>query len=169
MYMKLTKEQIQERINELAEFTVRPIPQTELTRLGYESKTTDDIDDEESCSGTDYDIYEFRQHVIKDGVNITQSPELSAINYATVECEDCGRMCQNRQVEIRLYPNSNRPHKRTFCRSCQRGKNPWTGEFNLNKSTYMSAWSAWDRENPDPNATKHSDGKWNAYKFKKNK
>lgn len=175
MKTKLTREEIQERINELAEFKPRQISVSELKRIGcspehYGASPAEDRtapEDPEDEDEPAYDTYEFRSIILKDRVNITQPPELSAINYAEVECEDCGNLCKNRQVEIKVCAKSQRPHKRTFCKTCQQGKNPWTGEFNLSKEIYSKAWAAWERENPDGKT--HADSTFAAYKQKQTK
>ena len=169
---KLTREEIQEKLNALVELRSRPISVSELKRIGCDPKhyggsgsdsEPTESEEDEDADASNYDSYEFRNVILKDRINITQAPDLSTVRYAEVECEDCGCMCKNRQVEIKVYPRSPRPHKRTFCKTCQKGKNPWTGEFVLEKDVYMRAWSAWEHESPDPER-RHEDTVWSDFK-----
>jgi hypothetical protein len=153
---KLTREQIEEKLNELLVLNIPKLNPTELKLIKKKPKPVDPIDelDEEEPE----DLY---PDVVKDDRNITTPAEIVRIKYQMTECSDCGDLCKNRQVKIKYYPDSIRPHRRDYCLTCERARNPWTGEFNVEKSDMQDLYSAYERESI---CRARADSKYAAYK-----
>ena len=97
---------------------------------------------------------------IFQGVNPTHPLELVKVHVKPVDCEDCGRHCETgRQMEIKFYYATARhvAHRRTRCVTCNKYKDPNTGEFTLNQGPACQAFLNW--ANAELNARKKQDKK----------
>jgi hypothetical protein len=80
------------------------------------------------------------------GINPTHPPELVKMLIKPVDCEDCGRHCENgRQMEIKFYSATARhiAHRRTRCLVCNKYKDPNTGEFTLPQGPACQTFLNW--------------------------
>ena len=94
------------------------------------------------------------------GINPTHAPELVKVHVKPIDCEDCGRHCETgRQMEIKFYYATARhvAHRRTRCVTCNKYKDPNTGEFTLNQGPACQAFLNW--ANAELNARKKLDKK----------
>ena len=58
-----------------------------------------------------------------------------------VTCEDCGRHCEHgRQKDLRFYFNNGATAIRERCVTCQKHKNPSTGQFDLSSAGSNAVW-----------------------------
>lgn len=84
---------------------------------------------------------------IFDGVNPTVPPQLIKLKNSAVNCEDCGRLCENgRLKETKRYVCNNKPHWRDHCMECNRWLNPYTGKFDLANSNVSVVWNSYMRD-----------------------
>jgi hypothetical protein len=144
---KLTRQQIEEKLNELAYLEIPKLNKSELkvirrTRV----RDPDDIDPDEADDELVEEVY---PDVVQDDANITYPAEIQAIKYQRVQCPDCGQPCRNRKTDIKYYPNSNRPHWREHCLTCDTSRNPWTGEMNIPTEIAREVYAAYERESAD--------------------
>lgn len=113
-----------ERLSEVAEWTRPKIGRADPRRPKRPGRRTrEEIDwdlNEEAMEGEE----------IQTGPNLTVAPQLTKLKPVINICDDCGRQCENRRVEIRLcgYPQD---HFRHHCKACGLTKNPFTGRFDL--------------------------------------
>jgi hypothetical protein len=80
------------------------------------------------------------------GINPTHPPELVKVLIKPVDCEDCGRHCENgRQMEIKFYYEQERhvAHRRTRCLVCNKYRDPYTGEFTLPQGPASQVFLNW--------------------------
>lgn len=81
------------------------------------------------------------------GVNPTAPAELVKVKCQPVDCEHCGKFCENgRQTEIKQYESNKKRHWREKCVTCNQFKNPWTGAFDLDPATACHKWNAFLRD-----------------------
>lgn len=74
--------------------------------------------------------------------NNTFPPQITKLKVCAQTCEDCGRHCENgRQIEKRVYDTNNKRHWRQRCLNCDHYQNPYTGEFDLPRSTAAKTWN----------------------------
>lgn len=60
-------------------------------------------------------------------------------------CGDCGRHCeQGRQTQSKVY-KTDKFHWRTYCVTCKKYKNPYTGKFDVNPRGMVRVYTAWCR------------------------
>ena len=55
------------------------------------------------------------------------------IKFEEKPCDDCGRICQGRRVEIKLSQSGN-PHWRRYCSECKKYCDPRNGTYTLNST-----------------------------------
>ena len=82
-----------------------------------------------------------------DGSNPTYPPMLTRVKYQTTICNDCGRSCsQACQKEKKLYETAGKRHWRERCLTCERARNPYTGQFDLTFSEASTVWNSFLRD-----------------------
>lgn len=90
-----------------------------------------------------------------DGSNPTYAPMIVKLKIAAVECNDCGLLCENGcHKEKKFYNTSNKPHWRERCLTCNKAKNPYTGEFNLTIAQASMIWNNFLRDTKGVYASK---------------
>jgi hypothetical protein len=158
---KLTRQQIEEKLQELAYLEIPKLNKSELKLIRKTRvRDPDDIDSDE-----DELVQEVYPDVVRDDANITHPLELQTIKFARVTCSDCGEPCRNRRTEAKYYPNSTRPHWREHCLTCQTSRNPWTGEMNIPTAISREVYAAYERESSTP----HENSKFSHFKIKQQK
>jgi hypothetical protein len=92
-----------------------------------------------------------------DGINPTVPLELKTVKPALSHCEHCDQMVQGGpHIEKRLYLTRPRAHWRETCKTCNRGRNPYTKQFDVTPAVCGAKWSSYLRnpnhfEQPGPN------------------
>lgn len=82
-----------------------------------------------------------------NGINPTVPPELLKLKNSAVDCEDCGKLCENgRLKEIKRYVSNNKVNWREHCMTCQRWQDPYTGNFTLANSNVSVVWNSYLRD-----------------------
>jgi hypothetical protein len=143
---KLTRKQIEEKLQELAYLEIPKLNKSELKVIRKKKvvcRDPDDIDPDDEL------VEEVYPDVVQDDANITYPAEIQAIKYQRVPCSDCGQPCRNRKTELKYYTNSIKPHWREHCLACNTSRNPWTGEMNIPSEIAREVYSAYERESPD--------------------
>ena len=84
------------------------------------------------------------------GPNTTVSPQIVNLFPITKPCEDCGSLVTNRTVTYRRCgTDTDRPYWKIKCTECRMHKNPWTGEFNIERDMVGRVFQAYSTEEPD--------------------
>lgn len=82
-----------------------------------------------------------------DGKNPTHAPMLVNVHIQAVHCEHCGQHCaKGRETEARLHLGNKKMHWRHRCVTCNRSKNPYTGEFDLRPGKTGVVWNQYLRD-----------------------
>lgn len=106
---------------------------TKDTNICSDTEEHDDEDDNDDTSDT-------------QEKNNTFPPQITKLKVCAQTCEDCGRHCENgRQIEKRVYDTNNKRHWRQRCLNCDHYQNPYTGEFDLPRSTAAKTWNDFHR------------------------
>lgn len=83
---------------------------------------------------------------IHEGKNPTFKPMITKVKCTPVDCADCGKQClDGRHIEIKKY-ETNRPHWRKRCVTCNLQENPFTGEFDLLNHRASAEWARFLRK-----------------------
>jgi len=132
----MNDEEFKKRLSEVAEWV---IPKT-VTEKALKKKRGPKPQEEK--------YQEEHQEVFLDmfnGVNPTTPIAVIKIKIAAVDCEDCGRHCENgRKTETKRY-NTHEPHWRKACVTCKMSQNPFTGEWDVPSSRSALVWHDWWR------------------------
>lgn len=67
---------------------------------------------------------------VRNGYNLTRSPQVLAIKHEAKPCEDCGIIVQGRVIEQKIYTTGG-AHWRRRCSHCNKIQNPDTGKFDI--------------------------------------
>lgn len=90
-----------------------------------------------------------------NGENPTYAPMIVKLKIAAVECNDCGRLCENGcHKEKKLYDTANKPHWRERCLTCNKARNPYTGAFDLTIAQASVVWNSYLRDSKGIYASK---------------
>jgi hypothetical protein len=133
----MNNDEFLKRLSEVSEWCRPTITQADPRRGRRGRKSYEEIEWEENEE-------EALGEEIHMGPNETIPPMLTKIKHEVKNCEDCGRLCQGRRVEMRMcsYP---RDHFRQHCKFCGLTKNPLTGKFDLKQgvelqNTFKKYW-----------------------------
>ena len=147
----MTKDELKQKLAEVAEFRMPKISISDVKRGEQRARGKGRPSREDQYQ-------EEHEEVFADlfkGINPTHQPELVKVLIQPVDCDDCGRHCENgRQMEIKFYPSTARQiaHRRTRCLVCNRYKDPNTGEFTLQQGPACQTFLNW--ANAELNARK---------------
>jgi hypothetical protein len=89
---------------------------------------------------------------IHGGVNPTITPMLTNVKCQPVDCEDCGQHCPNGRHTEKEYYRTNHGHWRERCRTCNKHKNPYTGDFDMSAQASPAIWTAYLKGSKKPAA-----------------
>lgn len=80
------------------------------------------------------------------GVNPTTPLAVIKLKIQPVDCEDCGKHCENgRRVEIKRY-HTVESHWRKSCVTCKMGQDPFTGNWDVPIAKLSTIWADWWRQ-----------------------
>jgi|688.fasta_scaffold544401_1 hypothetical protein len=148
----MTKDELKQKLSEVAEWRQPRISISDVKRGVQKARGKGRPSREEMYQ-------EEHEEVFADlfkGINPTHPPELVKVYIKPVDCEDCGRHCENgRQMEIKFYPATHRQvaHKRQRCLVCNKYRDPNTGEYTLAQGPACQVFLNW--ANAELNARKN--------------
>ena len=148
----MTKDELKQKLSEVAEWRQPRISISDVKRGVQKARGKGRPSREEMYQ-------EEHEEVFADlfkGINPTHRPELVKVYIKPVDCEDCGRHCENgRQMEIKFYPATHRQvaHKRQRCLVCNKYRDPNTGEYTLAQGPACQVFLNW--ANAELNARKN--------------
>jgi hypothetical protein len=135
----LTDDEFKKKLSEVAEWVIPETPRE--TSLNQKKKRGRKSAEEEFQEAHEEIFLE-----IHEGRNPTYPPMITRVKCQPVDCEDCGKHCENgRRMEIKQY-DTNRIHWRKRCVTCEKNENPWTGEFDLTPQKAATEWAGWLRK-----------------------
>lgn len=85
------------------------------------------------------------------GVNPTKAVMVDKIKPINSTCEDCGQICKfGREIAHKIHYTYAK-HWKTHCKTCDRWKNPYTGDFELTRNQSATVYRRWlkSKNNPD--------------------
>lgn len=89
------------------------------------------------------------------GVNPTFPPQVLKVKCQAQTCGDCGKFCENgRHTEKKHYVTNNIRHWRERCVTCGLHYNPYTQQYDLNKSRASTVWNGFLRDSKGSYKTK---------------
>jgi len=138
----LTKEQLHLKLSEVAEFRMPKLSPSEIKiskqKARGKGRPTKEYLYQEEHEQVFLDLFE--------GINPTHTPELVKVKIQAIDCEDCGAHCPNgRRTEIKFYkavPN-HVAHRRDRCLTCNKYKDPNTGEYTLSQGPACQVYLNW--------------------------
>ena len=144
----MDQELFKQRLSEVAEWIQPKITKSDLKEARQRSRGRGRKTAEEQYQEEHEEV--FTQ--MFDGVNPTVPVELKAVKPALSHCEHCDQMVQGGpHIEKKLYLTRPKPHWRETCKTCNRGRNPYTNEFDVTPSVCGHKWNSYLR-NPNRSA-----------------
>jgi len=138
----LTKEQLNLKLSEVAEFRMPKLTPSDIKiskqKARGKGRPTKEYLYQEEHEQVFLDLFE--------GINPTHTPELVKVKIQAIDCEDCGAHCPNgRQMELKFYSKAPNhvPHWRQRCKTCNKYKDPNTGEFTLPQGPACQVFLNW--------------------------
>jgi hypothetical protein len=138
----MTKDELKQKLLEVAEFKMPKLNASEIKiskqRARGKGRPSHEDQYEQEHEQVFLDMFQ--------GINPTHAPELVKVLIKPVDCEDCGRHCENgRKMEIKFYHAQPRhiAHRRTRCLVCNKYKDPYTGEFTLPQGPASQVFLNW--------------------------
>lgn len=81
------------------------------------------------------------------GVNPTYPPMLLKVKTQSTLCSDCGCQCnQGRKKDLRIYKNKGRRYWKEHCLTCDKHKDPYTGQYTLTGTEASIKWNSFCKE-----------------------
>lgn len=147
----MDKKLYEQLLSEVAEWTVPKLSATDIReakKRGRGRPTNESIYEEQNL------LKFLEQH---GGVNPTYPPELKKLKCQGHNCQDCGEYCPNgRHTEKKMYEANRTRHWREKCVTCNKFKNPLTGEFDLDPSIASHKWNQFLRDTKGAYKTKRN-------------
>jgi len=138
----MTNDELRRKMAEVAEFRMPKLTASDIKiskqKARGKGRPTNEERYQEEHEEVFLDLFE--------GINPTHSPELVKLNIKPVDCEDCGRHCENgRQTEIKFYKKTpgHIAHRRDRCITCNRYRDPNTGEYTLPQGPACQVYLNW--------------------------
>lgn len=84
----------------------------------------------------------------KSDPDVPEHLVVTGLKYQAQPCEDCGNIVQGRRKDIRIYRYGQTNARKEHCLTCDRHKDPYTGEFTCDSGTVASRlWLDYARYN----------------------
>lgn len=147
----MDKKLFEQRLTEVSEWQIPKLTETDIKEARQRQRGRGRVSNEELYQQAQEDLFieEF------DGINPTHPPQIVKLKNLGCVCDDCGRHCENgRHLEKKIYEANKKRHWREKCLTCDRFKNPYTGEFDLAPSVASTKWNAYLRETKNAYASK---------------
>jgi len=148
----MDKELFEKKLSEVAEWEIPKVSQSDIIESTRRSrKGKKDLDDEFQEDDDEPVLLD-----LVNGVNPTITAELTKVKICATICDDCGKVCPNgRRKDVRLVRTA-RLHWRERCLTCNMGRDPYTGQFNLTPQEYSLKWNSFMKysSNIPPKLTK---------------
>ena len=140
----LTKEELKQKLAEVGEWRQPRISLSDVKRGAQRARGRGRPSSEQLYQEQHEEIFSD----LFNGVNPTHAPELVKLHIKPVDCEDCGRHCENgRQMEIKFYkavPN-HIAHRRDRCMVCNKYRDPNTGLYTLSPGPAFQVFLNWSK------------------------
>ena len=138
----MDNEEFRRKLSEVANWTIPKLSPTDIKESQQKKRGRGRPSYEEQYQDAHEEIF----LEIHNGINPTHPPELKGLKCQPTTCEDCGAHCPNgRHKETKLYETGRTTKKRNWrerCVTCQKHKNPFTGQFDLTPSEAPHVWTA---------------------------
>jgi hypothetical protein len=139
----MNNDEFKQRLSQVAEWCL-PVSPGDSVNITKKKRSRQQIDDEDQEDDTPIEVCEDRLQ-----------PMVTKIHIQPVDCTDCGQLCANgRRTELQVYSSNNKRHWRERCVTCNKVKNPYTGEFDLKPSEAAVCWNSFNRTTKMTYATK---------------
>ena len=138
----MTKDEIRQKLAEVAEFKMPKLTKSDIKVSKQRSRGKGRPSNEELYQEEHEEVF----LDMFEGINPTHSPELVKVHIQPVDCEDCGRHCENgRQTEIKFYKKAvgHIAHRRDRCVTCNKYRDPNTGEYTLPQGPACQVYLNW--------------------------
>ena len=138
----MTKDEIKQKLAEVAEFKMPKLSasdvKTSKQKARGKGRPTKEQLYQEEHEEVFLDIFK--------GINPTHTPELVKVNIKAKDCEDCGQhLTVSREMEIKFYKavSNHVAHWRHRCKTCNKYRDPNTGEFTLPQGPACQTFLNW--------------------------
>ena len=138
----MTKDEIRQKMAEVAEFRMPKLTPNDIKVSKQRSRGKSRASREEQYQEEHEEVF----LDLFEGINPTHIPELVRMHIQPVDCEDCGRHCENgRQQEIKFYKKAagHIAHWRRRCLTCNKYRDPNTGEYTLPQGPACQVYLNW--------------------------
>jgi hypothetical protein len=138
----MTKDELFQKLSEVAEFRMPKLTASDIKISKQKARGKGRPSKEELYQDEHEEVF----LDMFQGINPTMNPELVKVNVQPVDCEDCGRHCENgRQQEIKFYKKTvgHIAHRRTRCLTCNKYRDPNTGEYTLPQGPACQVYLNW--------------------------
>jgi hypothetical protein len=140
----LTKEQLHLKMSEVAEFKMPELTKSELKAAKQKGRGAGRPSAEERYQEEHEEVF----LDMFEGINPTHTPELVKVHIKPQDCEDCGvHLTVSREMELKFYKKvpGHIAHWRKRCKTCNKYKDPNTGEFTLAQGPACQVYLNWAR------------------------
>lgn len=141
----MDEQEFRQRLSEVAEWRIPKLSATDVKESEKKRRGRGRPTHEELYQDAHEEIF----LEIHNGINPTQSPELTRVKTAACICDDCGAHCPNgRKKEKKLY-ETGKGKKRNWrekCVTCNKSKNPINGKFDLSPQQASVVWTDFLRD-----------------------
>jgi hypothetical protein len=133
----MLKEEFLTKLSEVADWKIPDTPrETSLNNKRHRQRIEED--DQEH---NEHDEESVQEAEPESGPNPTYPPMLLRLKIQPVDCDDCGRHCENgRQKEASLQKKDGVTYWRQRCITCKRHQDPTTGRFDISGQAALMKW-----------------------------
>ena len=140
--MSMTKDELFQKLNEVAEFQMPKLSASEIKISKQKSRGKGRPSAEEKYQEEHEEVF----LDLFEGINPTMSPELVKLHIKPQDCEDCGvHLTESREMNIKFYKKTpgHIAHWRKHCKNCNKYLDPNTGEFTLPQGPACQVYLNW--------------------------
>jgi hypothetical protein len=138
----MDKELFKQRLSEVAEFRMPKLSPSDIKEAGQRARGRGRPTKESLYQ----DLHEVEFLDLFQGHNPTMVAELVKVNIKPHDCEDCGQhLTVSREMQIKFYRAmpGHISHRRDRCVTCNRYRDPNTGEFTLPQGPACQVYLNW--------------------------
>lgn len=134
----MTDEEFKQKLSEVCEWKIPDTPRETSLNQKRKRRKSSDIDDVNEDDDNEEQEVEVN--------NSSYAPMIIKLKCLPVDCEDCGKVCENgRHIENKFH-KTNRPHWRKRCVTCDKVENPETGKIDVSTAKSASVWADYLRK-----------------------
>lgn len=132
----MDNELFKQRLSEVAEWAIPKLTKTDINEAKSRARGR------RSAEQRYQEEHEQVFAEIFEGINPTHPPEVLKVKNQATVCDDCGCHCaEGRKKEKKLYDTGGKKNWRERCLTCNRNKNPFTGEYDLTPQQASHVWT----------------------------